>query len=200
MDLPIDAKFPKEDYERIQKFTSENNKEGIDSSIKALSVRIIDEAKSISSKYIDPPNTTDFAILFLPLEGLYAEVLNIPGLFDLLISKYKVVISGPTTFSALINSLQLGFKTLTLEKRSEEVWNVLSAVKTEFERFGSQVEKVQQRLNQATNSIDNLGTRTRVMSRKLHYIESLQEDKKEAPSLESDDAMTMCENKLESGD
>ena len=172
--LPIDAKFPKEDYERIQKFTSENNKEGIDSSIKALSVRIIDEAKSISSKYIDPPNTTDFAILFLPLEGLYAEVLNIPGLFDLLISKYKVVISGPTTFSALINSLQLGFKTLTLEKRSEEVWNVLSAVKTEFERFGSQVEKVQQRLNQATNSIDNLGTRTRVMSRKLNDVERLE--------------------------
>jgi len=172
--LPIDAKFPKEDYERIQKFTAENNKEGIDSSIKALSVRIIDEAKSISSKYIDPPNTTDFAILFLPLEGLYAEVLNIPGLFDLLISKYKVVISGPTTFSALINSLQLGFKTLTLEKRSEEVWNVLSAVKTEFERFGSQVEKVQQRLNQATNSIDNLGTRTRVMSRKLNDVERLE--------------------------
>jgi len=172
--LPIDAKFPKEDYERIQKFTLENNKEGIDSSIKALSVRIIDEAKSISSKYIDPPNTTDFAILFLPLEGLYAEVLNIPGLFDLLISKYKVVISGPTTFSALINSLQLGFKTLTLEKRSEEVWNVLSAVKTEFERFGSQVEKVQQRLNQATNSIDNLGTRTRVMSRKLNDVERLE--------------------------
>jgi DNA recombination protein RmuC len=198
--LPIDAKFPKEDYERIQKFTEENNKEGIDSSIKALSVRIIDEAKSISSKYIDPPNTTDFAILFLPLEGLYAEVLNIPGLFDLLISKYKVVISGPTTFSALINSLQLGFKTLTLEKRSEEVWNVLSAVKTEFERFGSQVEKVQQRLNQATNSIENLGTRTRVMSRKLHDVESLQEDKKEAPSLKNDDAITMVENELESGD
>jgi DNA recombination protein RmuC len=176
--LPIDAKFPKEDYERIQKYSIENNKEGIDSAIKALAIRIENEAKMISSKYLDPPHTTEFGILFLPIEGLYAEVLNIPGLFDLLISKYKIVISGPTTFSALINSLQLGFKTLAMEKRSEEVWSVLSSIKTEFERFGDQVDRVQQRLNQASTSMESLGTRTRVMNRKLKNVESDLPDEK----------------------
>lgn len=169
--LPIDAKFPKEDYERLQNYSLENNKKGIEDSIKALAIRIEEEAKDISRKYIDPPNTTDFAILFLPLEGLYAEVLNIPGCFDRLISKYRVVISGPTTFSALINSLQLGFKTLSLEKSSEEVWKVLSSIKTEFYRFNQQVEKVQLKLNQATNSLEHLGTRARVMNRKLKDVE-----------------------------
>jgi DNA recombination protein RmuC len=196
--LPIDAKFPKEDYERIQKFSQENNKEGLEASIKALAIRIEDEAKMISAKYLDPPHTTEFGILFLPLEGLYAEVLNIPGLFDLLISKYKIVISGPTTFSALINSLQLGFKTLALEKRSEEVWSVLSSIKTEFERFGNQVDKVQQRLNQATTSMERLGTRTRVMNRKLRNVESDLPDEKKSLSEEDRDVDSMDE--LESCD
>lgn len=178
--LPIDAKFPKEDYERLQKYSLENNKEGIEASIKALAIRLEEEAKDISSKYIDPPNTTDFAILFLPLEGLYAEVLNIPGCFDKLISKYRVVISGPTTFSALINSLQLGFKTLALERSSEEVWKVLSSIKTEFYRFNEQVEKVQSKLNQASNSIETLGSRARVMNRKLKNVE-VQKDELSAP-------------------
>lgn len=178
--LPIDAKFPKEDYERLQKYSLENNKEGIEISLKALAIRIEEEAKEISKKYIDPPNTTDFAILFLPLEGLYAEVLNIPGCFEKLISKYRVVISGPTTFSALINSLQLGFKTLALEKSSEEVWKVLSSIKTEFYRFNEQVEKVQSKLNQATSSLDHLGTRARVMNRKLKDVE-VQKDELSTP-------------------
>ncbi|MBK5200581.1 MAG: DNA recombination protein RmuC [Spirochaetaceae bacterium] len=178
--LPIDAKFPKEDYERLQKYSLENNKEGIEISLKALAIRIEEEAKEISKKYIDPPNTTDFAILFLPLEGLYAEVLNIPGCFEKLISKYRVVISGPTTFSALINSLQLGFKTLALEKSSEEVWKVLSSIKTEFYRFNEQVEKVQSKLNQATSSLDHLGTRARVMNRKLKDV-GVQKDELSTP-------------------
>lgn len=185
--LPIDAKFPKEDYERIQIFSENNNKEGLEQSIKALAIRIEDEAKMISSKYLDPPHTTEFGILFLPIEGLYAEVLNIPGLFDLLISKYKIVLSGPTTFSALINSLQLGFKTVALEKRSEEVWGVLSSIKTEFERFGIQVDKVQQKLNQASSSMDMLNTRTRVMNRKLKSVESDLPNDEISPSLSDGD-------------
>jgi DNA recombination protein RmuC len=188
--LPIDAKFPKEDYERLQKYSLENNKEGIESSIKALAIRIEEEAKDISKKYVDPPNTTDFAILFLPLEGLYAEVLNIPGCFDKLISKYRVVISGPTTFSALINSLQLGFKTLALEKSSEEVWKVLSSIKTEFYRFNEQVEKVQSKLNQATSSLEHLGTRARVMNRKLKDVE-VQKDELPTPLDDSFDELDM---------
>ncbi len=197
--LPIDAKFPKEDYERIQKYSEENNKVGLDASIKALAIRIEDEAKMIFSKYLDPPHTTEFAILFLPLEGLYAEVLNIPGLFDLLISKYKIVLSGPTTFSALINSLQLGFKTLAMEKRSEEVWSVLSSIKTEFERFGSQVDKVQQRLNQATTSMESLGTRTRVLNRKLKTVDSDLPDENISLSQGDGDADEIDDD-LEGGD
>lgn len=196
--LPIDAKFPKEDYERIQKSSLENDKRALESSIKALAIRIEDEAKMISSKYLDPPHTTEFAILFLPLEGLYAEVLNIPGLFDLLISKYKIIVSGPTTFSALINSLQLGFKTLALEKRSEEVWSVLSSIKSEFDRFGGQIDKVQQRLNQATTSMERLGTRTRVLNRKLRTVETdLPDDNKTLSdldrALEDDDDLESCD-------
>jgi len=177
--LPIDAKFPKEDYERLIGYQEKGEKENIELAKKAITSRIISEAKDINTKYIDPPNTTDFAILFLPIEGLFAEVLSINGLVDRVQRDYKVVISGPTTFAALVNSLQMGFKTLAIEKRSEEVWNILSSVKTEFNRFSSQVEKVQQKLNQASNFVDHLGTRTRVLSKKLSIAEDLEEIEKE---------------------
>lgn len=174
--LPIDSKFPKEDYERLQEYQENGDKTNIEIAKKAISNRIISEAKDISQKYIDPPNTTDFAILFLPIEGLFAEVLSINGLIDKIQRDYKIVISGPTTFAALINSLQMGFKTLAIEKRSEEVWNILSSVKTEFNRFSQQIEKVQHKLNQASTSIDHLGTRTRVMSKKLNFAEELEDE------------------------
>lgn len=169
--LPIDAKFPKEDYERLQEYQEKGEKENIIQAKKALALRLQAEAKDIHNKYIDPPNTTEFGILFLPVEGLYAEVLNINGLIDSIQRDYKVVISGPTTFAALLNSLQMGFKTLAIEKRSEEVWKVLSSVKTEFQRFSTQIEQVQQKLNQASTSIDKLGTRTRVMNKRLNLVE-----------------------------
>jgi len=172
--LPIDAKFPKEDYERLQRYQQQGDKEKILQARKAIMNRIESEAKDISNKYIDPPNTTDFAILFIPVEGLFAEVLSIDGLMDKIQREYKVVISGPTTFAALVNSLNMGFKTLAIEKRSEEVWNLLSTVKTEFKRFSLQIEKVQQKLNQASSSINQLGTRTRVMTKKLDMAESLE--------------------------
>lgn len=177
--LPIDAKFPKEDYERLQTYQQQGNKEKIIQAKKAIMNRIESEAKDISSKYIDPPNTTDFAILFIPIEGLFAEVLSIDGLIDKIQREHKVVISGPTTFAALVNSLNMGFKTLAIEKRSEEVWNLLSTVKTEFKRFSLQIEKVQQKLNQASSSIDQLGTRTRVMTKKLNMAESLDDLEKD---------------------
>ncbi len=169
--LPIDAKFPKEDYERLQEYQEKGEKDNIIQAKKALAMRLQSEAKDIHQKYIDPPNTTEFGILFLPVEGLYAEVLNINGLIDSIQRDYKVVISGPTTFAALLNSLQMGFKTLAIEKRSEEVWKVLSSVKSEFQRFSNQIEQVQQKLNQASTSIDKLGTRTRVMNKKLNLVD-----------------------------
>ncbi|MGD1821356.1 MAG: DNA recombination protein RmuC [Pleomorphochaeta sp.] len=177
--LPIDAKFPKEDYERLQEYQINGDKEKISLAKKAIKNRIISEAKDINNKYIDPPNTTDFAILFIPIEGLFAEILSINGLIDNIQKDYKVVVSGPTTFAALVNSLQMGFKTLVIEKRSEEVWNILSSVKTEFKRFSLQIEKVQQKLNQASSSIDQLGTRTRVMNKKLSLAEDLDESDQE---------------------
>lgn len=174
--LPIDSKFPKEDYERLQEYQEAGDKEKILMAKKAIATRIQAEAKDINEKYIDPPNTTDFGILFLPIEGLFAEVLSINGLIDKVQRDYKVIISGPTTFAALLNSLQMGFKTLAIEKRSEEVWNVLSSVKSEFKRFSIQIEKVQQKLNQASSSLDKLGTRTRVMKKKLNLVDKIEED------------------------
>jgi DNA recombination protein RmuC len=177
--LPIDAKFPKEDYERLQEYQLNGDKEKIAQAKKAIATRIQSEAKEIHQKYIDPPNTTEFAILFLPIEGLFAEVLSINGLIDTIQREYKVVVSGPTTFAALVNSLQMGFKTLAIEKRSEEVWTVLTSVKSEFQRFASQIENVQQKLNQASTTIDKLGTRTRVMNKKLNLVDDVEIPEKE---------------------
>ncbi|HZK85190.1 MAG TPA: DNA recombination protein RmuC, partial [Desulfosporosinus sp.] len=131
------------------------------------------EGKTIHAKYIDPPNTTDFGILFLPVEGLYAEVLRRPGLCEFLQREYKVVITGPTTLAALINSLQMGFRTLAIEKRSSEVWNLLSAVKTEFGKFVEVLEKTQKKLQEASNTIETATRKSRTIARKLKNVQTL---------------------------
>jgi DNA recombination protein RmuC len=174
--LPIDAKFPREDYERLQDAQERADKEAADAAGIALERRIRLEAASISGKYISPPHTTNFAILFLPTEGLFAEVLRRPGLFESLQRDFHVSVAGPTTLSAQINSLQMGFRTLAIEKRSSEVWQVLGAVKTEFGKFGAVLDKVRDKLDQARNQIDETGVRSRQIERKLRGVEGLGED------------------------
>ncbi len=171
--LPIDSKFPREDYERILTAQERADPDTLAESVKSLTNRIISEAKDISEKYIDPPKTTDFAILFLPVEGLFAEVLRIPGLFERIRKDYGVIITGPTTITAILNSLQMGFRTLAIEKRSTEVWKLLSAVKTEFTKFGEYLSKTKQKLEQAANEIDNAKKRTSIIDRKLRGVETL---------------------------
>jgi len=170
--LPIDSKFPTETYEVLIDTYESGNKEDIETSRKQL-IRTIDTfAKDISSKYISPPNTTDFAIMFLPIEGLFAEVLREPGIMETLRHKYKIALTGPTTLSALLNSLHMGFRTLLVQERSSEVWNILSAVKSEFATFGNQLTKVRTQLKTASSSLENLqGTRSRAMERKMRDIE-----------------------------
>lgn len=177
--LPIDAKFPKEDYERLLDGYERGDAIAIEQAGNALESRIKLEAKSIQQKYIDPPYTTDFAILFLPVEGLYAEVLRRPGLVDFIQREYRVVLSGPTTFAALLNSLQMGFKTLAIEKRSSEVWKVLGAVKTEFLRFGDVVEKISKKLKEASDQVDQVHVRTRKLQKTLVSVESKDEGETE---------------------
>jgi DNA recombination protein RmuC len=173
--LPIDAKFPKEDYERVQAAAEISDKEALEVALKALERRIRDSAKDIRDKYLFPPFTTDFGILFLPTEGLYAEVLRRPGLVDDLQRLYRVNVSGPTTLMAMLNSLQMGFRTLAIEKRSSEVWQVLAAVKTEFVKFGDVFERLQKKLNEADKVIEDAGVRTRKMSRALRHVETIPE-------------------------
>lgn len=178
--LPIDSKFPTEDYENLLNAYDNSDIETIELMRKQIIAKITSFAKDISEKYIDPPNTTDFAIMFLPLEGLYAEILRIPGLFETIITKYKVTITGPTTISAFLNSLQMGFRTLAIEKRSSEVWELLSEVKKEFGAFGEVLERTKSKLQQASNEIDKAGTRSRAIERKLKDVQILNsgEDKK----------------------
>ncbi len=171
--LPIDAKFPREDYERLLDAQDRADKEAADAAGKALELRIRDEARSIALKYVAPPHTTDFAILFLPTEGLYAELLRRPGLMELLQREHRVSLAGPTTLLAMLNSLQMGFRTLALEKRSSEVWKVLGAVKTEFGRFGAVLAKTRKKLEEATKTIDDAGVRTRAIDRQLRAVEAL---------------------------
>lgn len=175
--LPIDAKFPTEDYERLLYAQQNADAVGVEIAAKALEQYIKKEAKSISEKYITPPYTTDFAIIFLPTEGLYAEVLRRQGLIEYLQRNHRIVIAGPTTILALLNSLQMGFKTLALEKRSAEVWRILGAVKTEFGKFGTILTKMRSQLETVSNTIDSAQTRTRMMNRALKEVESLPEDK-----------------------
>lgn len=172
--LPIDAKFPQEDYVRLQTAYDEGDIAGIDSANKALVQSIKKFAKDIRDKYIDPPHTTDFGIMFLPIEGLFAEVVRQPELVTLLQRDFKIIVTGPTTLAAMLNSLQMGFKTLAIQKRSSEVWQILGAVKTEFGKFGGVLEKAQKKINEANVELDNLvGTRTKMMLSKLKKVEEL---------------------------
>lgn len=185
--LPIDAKFPTEDYERLLHAQQNADVLGVETAAKALEQYIKKEAKNISEKYISPPYTTDFAILFLPTEGLYAEVLRRQGLIEYLQRNHHIVVAGPTTILALLNSLQMGFRTLALEKRSAEVWRVLGAVKTEFGKFGTVLTKMRSQLETVSNTIDSAQTRTRMMNRALKQVESLPEDKVAQLLPEEDD-------------
>lgn len=171
--LPIDAKFPQEDYQRILEAQEQGNKALLEEAAKSLETRIKAEAKDIHTKYISVPYTTEFAILFLPVEGLYAEVLRRNGLCEKLMNDYKVVIAGPTTLAALLNSLQMGFRSIAIEKRSSEVWTILSAVKTEFGKFGDLLDKTHRKLQEATNSIDTAARKTRTIERKLKTVQEL---------------------------
>jgi len=185
--LPIDAKFPTEDYDRLALAADRADQEGVAAATKALADRVRSQARTISEKYIAPPHTTDFALLFLPTEGLYAEVLRQPGLASEIQQQFRIVLAGPTTLTALLNSLQMGFRTLAIERRASEVWQVLGAVKTEFGKFGDAIEKVQKKLAAASKEIEATGTRTRAINRKLRDIESLPatDTAKILPSMEA---------------
>ncbi|SAL65673.1 RmuC domain-containing protein [Caballeronia cordobensis] len=171
--LPIDAKFPREDYERLIDAQERADPVAVEDASRALEGRLRAEAKSIAQKYVAPPHTTDFALLFLPTEGLYAEVLRRPGLSDALQREYRVSVAGPTTLTAILNSLQMGFRTLAIEKRSSEVWQVLGAVKTEFGKFGEVLAKTKSQLETVARSIDAAQTRTRQMGKRLRDVEAL---------------------------
>nr|WP_230405174.1 DNA recombination protein RmuC [Undibacterium rugosum] len=173
--MPIDAKFPKEQYERLLDAAERADAEGVALAGKELERSIRNEAKTIAEKYVSPPLTTDFAILFLPTEGLYAEVMRRPGLADDLQRSFRVSVAGPSTLSALLNSLQMGFRTLILEKRSSEVWQVLGAVKTEFGKFGEVLAATKSTLERAAKNIDQAEVRTRQMTRKLKQVEQMPE-------------------------
>ena len=174
--LPIDAKFPKEDYEKLLAAVDRQDSEQIRIFSGQLELRIKANARDISQKYLNPPQTTDFGIMFLPTEGLYAEVLRRPGLADYIQREHRVIVAGPTTLVALLNSLQVGFRTLAIEKRSSEVWKILGAVKAQFSTFGDVLSKVQRKLQQATSDIETVGTKARTMQRKLREVESIAVD------------------------
>ncbi len=171
--LPIDAKFPREDYERLLDAQERADPVGVEAAAKAIETRLRLEARSIRDKYVSPPHTTDFGILFVPTEGLYAEALRRPGLMEALQREFKVMLVGPTTLLATLTSLQMGFRTLALEKRSAEVWEVLGAVKTEFGKFGEVLAKTKKKLAEASDTIDAATQRTRAMERRLRGVESL---------------------------
>ncbi len=171
--LPIDAKFPREDYERLLDAQDRADVPAMEAAAKAIETRLRLEARSIRDKYVSPPHTTDFGILFVPTEGLYAEALRRPGLMEALQREFKVMLAGPTTLLATLTSLQMGFRTLALEKRSAEVWEVLGAVKTEFGKFGEVLAKTKKKLDEASSTIDAATTRTRAMERRLKTVEAL---------------------------
>ena len=172
--LPIDAKFPQEAYILLTEAYESANPEGIETAAKSLESIIKKMAKDIRDKYIDPPNTTEFGILFLPFEGIYAEVIRRSALMETLQREYHIMVTGPTTLAAILNSLQMGFKTLAIQKRSSEVWQVLGAIKTEFDKFGGLLDKAQKNLHTATSQLDELvGKRTKAIQRRLRNVESL---------------------------
>ncbi|MCC7151449.1 MAG: DNA recombination protein RmuC [Rubrivivax sp.] len=175
--LPIDAKFPREDYERLLEAHERADTGGMETAAKAIETRLRLEARRIRDKYVAPPHTTDFAILFLPTEGLYAEALRRPGLVEALQREHKVMLAGPTTLLATLSSLQMGFRTLALEKRSAEVWEVLGAVKTEFGKFGDVLARTKKKLDEAGSAIEQAEVRTRAMARQLRGVEALPEER-----------------------
>lgn len=178
--LPIDCKFPREDYERLLEAHDRADREGVEAAAKAVESRLRQEARSIREKYIAPPHTTDFGILFVPTEGLYAEALRRPGLVEALQREHRITLAGPTTLLATLTSLQMGFRTLALEKRSAEVWEVLGAVKTEFGKFGEVLARTRKKLDEASKTIDAAEVRTRAMARSLRGVEALPEDRAQA--------------------
>jgi DNA recombination protein RmuC len=178
--LPIDAKFPNEDYERLLDAQGRADAPAAESAGKALEARIRFEARSMSEKYLEPPYTTDFAVLFLPTEGLYAEVLRRPGLMEGLQREHRVTLAGPTTLLAMLSSLQMGFRTLALEKRASEVWLVLGAVKTEFSKFGDVLARVKTQTETVLKTLDSAQTRNRAIGRALKMVEALPEAQTQA--------------------
>lgn len=187
--LPIDAKFPIEDYQRLCEASDKGDVSEVEACLKALERRVKEEAKSIRDKYIDVPRTTDFAVMYLSIEGLYAEVLRRPGLAECLQRDYKINVCGPTTLASLLNSLQMGFKTLTIEKRSSEVWNLLGAIKQEFGKFVDLLAKTQKKLSEASNTIDFATKKSRTIERKLKNI-----------AIESPKEVLEIEQELSEGD
>jgi DNA recombination protein RmuC len=174
--LPIDAKFPIEDYQRLLDAQEKADPVAAEQAASQLEIRIKGCAKDIAEKYLNPPQTTDFGILYLPTEGLFAEVMKRPGLADTIQNKHRVVIAGPTTLWSLLNSLQMGFRTLAIEKRSSDVWKLLAAVKTEWTKYGEVLDKVQKKLQEASNTVEDANKRTRVIGRKLKTVEELSTD------------------------
>jgi DNA recombination protein RmuC len=171
--LPIDAKFPTEDYQRLLAAQDKGDLVGIDDAMKSLETQLKKSAKDICQKYINPPRTTDFALMFLPTEGLYAEAIRRIGLVEQVQRDCRVIFAGPTTLAALLNSLQMGFRTLAIQKRSSEVWNLLAAVKTEFGKFGEALSAVKDKLDQAARHVDNVAVRSRAITKKLRDVEEL---------------------------
>jgi DNA recombination protein RmuC len=171
--LPIDAKFPTEDYERLVAAQERADAAGAEDAGRALEARVRSEARTLREKYVEPPHTTDFAVLFLPTEGLFAEVLRRPGLAEALNRERRIVVAGPTTLYAMLNTLQMGFRTLAIEQRSAEVWQVLGAVKTEFARFGEWLGRVREQVGTVSRTLEQADTRTRQMQRKLRDVEAL---------------------------
>ena len=181
--LPIDAKFPQEDYLRLVEAADRADAEGVREAGRALEQRVRAEARSIADKYISPPGTTDFAVMFLPTEGLFAELLRRPGLSEQLLREHRVVLAGPTTLCALLGSLQMGFRTLAIQRRSGEVWALLGEVKTAFSRYAGTLEQVRRKLDQATTTVDQAATRTRAIERRLRDVEAAPGTEPEAPRL-----------------
>ena len=179
--LPIDAKFPMEDYQNLVEAQDKCDSGLIEKFSKALEMRLKIEAKEIKDKYLNPPYTTDFGILFIPIDGLYAEILRRPGLFEQIQRDFKVTITGPTTISAVLNSLQMGFRTLAIAKSTSEVWAVLGAVKNEFTKFGDILDKTHKKLQEASNTIEQASTKSRTIERKLNKVQELPAPKKNAP-------------------
>ncbi|MDD6887723.1 MAG: DNA recombination protein RmuC [bacterium] len=194
--LPIDSKFPGDTYQNLLEAYDSGSPDRIHAAVNALAAQIKKEARDIRDKYVSPPDTTDFAILFLPFEGLYAEVVN-RGLIEELQRSYRINIAGPSTMAALLNSLQMGFRTVALQKRSSEVWRVLGAVRTEFEKFGATLERTQKRLDDAHRELDELvGTRTRQIQRKLRSVERIEDPAARSALLSLDDAPELLPDKF----